>query len=120
VRDDAAPERWEAESDGGDVLQLHVPPHANRDRVFEVSFSFEVRWRGDDADADEAWHGLRVLVNGQQEWQRRVPTTPGSSDSLDYRFRRVVPNGEALRLVAMTEVKLAQRRRIRITAEEER
>jgi hypothetical protein len=110
------PEHWAVDAGPRDVAQLLVPPDAKRDRVFEVFCSFQVRYSGDSADA---WHGMRVLVNGAQEWSRRVPTDAGGRDSLDYRFRRVVPSGESLRVVVTTEVNLALRVRLWVTAEEE-
>src|SRR6218665_4159642 len=93
----SGPERWSADAGAGDVARLDIPPDAHRDRTFEIACSFVVAYRGDDVSA---WHELRVLANGAQEWQRRVPTHPGGRDSLDMRFRRTVPLGEPLRLGA--------------------
>lgn len=115
-----APEHWAVERPGGDVAQLHVPP-ALRDRHFEVFCSLQVRYGGAAGGGDEsdgAWHAMRVTVNGAQEWSRRLPTESGS-DSMDYRFRRVVPAGEALRIVVTTEVHRAVRQMLRVTVDEE-
>jgi hypothetical protein len=110
------PEHWRSEAGERDVAVLTIPPDAGRDRRFEVFCRFVVARR---ADADEAFHGLRVDVNGALEWQRRVPTeNPGATDSLDYRFRREVPAGQALRIVAKTEVRNARRVDLGIEAEE--
>ncbi len=115
----AGPERWAVDARTGDVAQLNVPP-ALRDRTFEVFCSLQVRYSGaPNGGGKEAWHGLRVTVNGAQEWARRVPTDSGGRDSLDYRFRRVVPLGEALRVVVTTEVQHAVRTGLKVTAEEE-
>jgi hypothetical protein len=98
-----------------DVAHLDVPADAYRERRFVVSCSFVVAHlhRGD------AWHEMRVLVNGVQEWQRREPTHDGARDSLDMSFRRRVPVGEPLRLNASTRVAGARRVSLRISAEEE-
>ena len=109
------PEHWAEDAGDGDAAQLDIPPHATRERRFEVFCSFEV---ANPLGGDEAAHGLRVLVNGAQEWARRVATHAGS-DSLDVRLRRTVPVGEPLRLTARTEVQGVRRVRLKITADEE-
>jgi len=109
------PEHWEADAGDGDVVQLHIPDDPLRDRRFEIFCSFSV----DSSGRAGAWHAMRVLVNGAQEWQRREDTQPGGRDSLDYRFRRTLPAGTPLRLVASTEVQGARRLRLRITADED-
>jgi hypothetical protein len=112
---DGQPEHWEADADDGDVVQLNIPDDPRRDRRFEIFCSFSV----DSGGRSDAWHAMRVLVNGAQEWQRREQTHPGGRDSLDYRFRRFLPAGEALRLAASTEVQGARRLGLRITADED-
>ncbi len=116
VAEPRRPERWAVDARTADVAQLTVPPDAKRDRVFELFCSFQVRYSGGHADA---FHGVQVKVNGAQEWSRRVPTDAGGGDSLEYRFRRVVALGEALRVVVTTEVHRATRVKLNITAEEE-
>lgn len=113
--DDRPPEHWEADAGDGDVAQLIIPDDPQRDRRFEIFCSFSV----DSGGRDGAWHAMRVLVNGAQEWQRREDTQAGGRDSLDYRFRRNLPAGEPLRLVASTEVQGARRLGLRITADED-
>jgi len=111
------PERWSTDAGARDVAQLTVPPDARRDRRFEVFCHFVVARKG-EADA-EAWHGMRIDVNGSLEWSRRVPTeNPGHTDLLDYRFRREVPAGQALRIAVRTEVRNAARVRLALEAEE--
>jgi len=109
-----AAEHWAEDAGDGDVAQLDIPPHASRERRFEIFCSFSVAHRS----GGEAFHGMRVLVNGAQEWARRVETHAGA-DSLDVRLRRTVPVGEPLRLTARTEVQGAQRVRLAITADED-
>lgn len=108
-------EHWSAEAPPGDVAQLDIPADASRERSFEVYCSFAVAHPG----AGEAWHGLRVLVNGAQEWSRRIATDPGGRDTLDLRFRREVPVGRPLRLTAIGEVGRALPLGLSVSAEEE-
>ena len=112
---DARPERWSAETARDLVVRLDVPPHATRERRFEVDCSFRVTHPGDGA----ASHALRVLVDGAQEWSRRVPTDPGGRDSLDVRFQRIVPVGQPLRLTAIAEVDRAVPLGLTIRADED-
>lgn len=111
-----SPEHWEVRLDGADVAVLDIPPHAARDRRFEIACRFAVARRGEAP----ARHGLRIDVDGSMEWSRTVDTeNPGQSDSLDYRFRREVAAGQALRIVAKTEVQgSAQRLELVIEADE--
>jgi hypothetical protein len=64
-------------------------------------------------------HGLRVLVNGAQEWARRLPTQREGEDSLEWRQRRSVPVGQALRIQALSEVQHALRLRLVVSAVED-
>jgi len=110
-----APERWTAHATHADVAVLVIPPDARRDRRFEIACRYVVA-RKTEAPAR---HGLRIDVNGSLEWQRSLPTeNPGATDSLDYRFRREIPAGQALRIVAKSEAQGAQRLRLEIEADE--
>jgi hypothetical protein len=63
---------------------------------------------------------MTVEVDGRREWSRQIATAnPGQTDSLDYHLQVDVPEGTALRVRATTRVKSAQRRRLRIEAEEQ-
>jgi len=108
-------EHWEANAGDSGVAHLDIPPHAQRDRTFEVSADFTVRALPGHA---HPWHELRVLLNGVQQWVRRIPTHPDGSDSLDYRVRCPVPLGRPLRITATTEVSGARRVSLRIVADE--
>ncbi len=114
-KQDTPAEHWEADVGDADVSQLTIPPDALRDRCFEVFCCLSVDARG----RDDAWHAMRVLVDGSQEWQRREATQAEGRDSLDYRFRRVVSAGQPLRVVASTEVHGARRLGLVITADED-
>lgn len=109
-------ERWSADAGERDVAQLVIPPHAQRERRFEIFCRIEVSNKAGHADAT---HGLRVLVDGALEWSRNVPTHAGGSDSLDLRLRRTVPAGQTLRVTARAETKRSARLSLRINAEEE-
>ena len=109
------PERWSVETARDGVARLDIPPHATRERRFEVYCSFRVAHPG----AGAASHALRVLVDGAHEWSRRVPTDAGGRDSLDVRFRRTVPVGQPLRLTAIAEVDGALPLGLSISADED-
>lgn len=110
-------EHWSVDAGARDVATLDIPADAHRERVFEIDCRFVVRALGDGRSAT---HALRVLVDGAQEWARRADTAnPGATDSLEYRFRRRVPSGQPLRLVATTEVQGAQRLVLLLEAQEE-
>lgn len=96
-------EHWSVRADGGDVATLDIPADSRRERRFEIDCRFVVRTREEAPPG--AWHAMRVSVDGAQEWSRRIETAnPGASDSLDVHFRRDVPSGKPLRIVATTEV----------------
>lgn len=110
------PERWRLDAGDGAVAALLVPPHATRERRFEISCSMSVR--RSDAVAP-AWHQLRIVADGLQQWHRRVDTHPGL-DGLDYRFERTVPPGLALRIGAEVSCSGATRRSLLIEVDEVR
>ena len=115
-RDDAVRgEHWAIETDRDDVARLDIPPHATRERSFEIWCSFRVAHPG----TGDAAHALRVLVDGAQDWSRRVPTDPGGRDALDVRLRRVVPAGRPLRLTAIGTVERAVPLGLSISADED-
>jgi len=110
-----AGERWSVEAADRAIARLDVPPHATRERRFEIDVRFVVRAGRGRAPT----HGLRVLVNGAQEWARQAPTQPDGEDSLEWRQRRSVPVGQPLRIQALTDVQHALRLRLTISAVEE-
>lgn len=109
------PERWAAETQGRGLLKLDIPPDAVRTRTFEISCSLQVQARG----TADAWHGMKVLVDGAQQWARRVPTHESGRDSLDVRFRKTVEPGRPLRLSVQTELHQAAPLTLQLVAEEE-
>lgn len=117
ARSAEAPERWQADAGDRPVARLDVPPHATRERIFELDVQLLVG--GASSGGAGATHALRVLVNGQQEWSRRVATAEGAEDSLEWRQQRRVPVGEPLRVQAHAEVRGTRRRRLTVLAHEE-
>ena len=107
-------EHWSVTVEG-EAARLDVPADAQRDRHFEVYCCFTVARAG----AGTASHALRVLVDGQQEWARRIATDTGVRDTLDVRFRRTVPAGRSLRLHALGSTEGARPLRLSIEVEEE-
>ena len=108
-------EHWEADAGDTGVAHLDIPPHAQRDRTFEVWADCAVRAV---PGHDGPWHEMRMLLNGAQQWVRRVPTHPEGPDSLDYRVRCKVPLGEPLRITVTTGVHGARRLSLRVVADE--
>jgi hypothetical protein len=114
--DPGRPERWAASGGDSASLKLDIPPALQRERTFEIACLMRVKAL-DGAKAP--WHGLRVLANGELQWQRRVVTDhPAPFDGLEYRFRRSVPPGRALRLQADSQCGEARRIALSIEAEE--
>ena len=99
----------------GDSARLDIPADAQRERRFEIYCCFTVAHPG----SGEAWHALRVLVDGRQEWARRISTDSGGRDTLELRLHRSVPAGRALRLAARGATGRARPVRLSIVAEEE-
>ena len=113
---EAQREHWFADAGERDVAVLAVPPHALRERSFEIFCRLEVSNKAGHVDAT---HGLRVLVDGVLAWSHSVSTHTGGTDSLDLRLRRTVPVGQPLRVTASAETKRSSRVSLRISAEED-
>jgi len=109
------PERWRLDAGDRAIARLDVPPHATRERVFEIDVRFVVK----AGAGREPQHGLRVLVDGAEQWARRIATARDGEDSLEWRQRRRVPVGQPLRIQALTEVRSALRLRLLVSAVEE-
>lgn len=114
--EDLRPERWAKSAGNASIARLDIPADARRERQFEISVSMRVRAL-DGARAP--WHELRVDADGQWQWSRRIATQhPAPFDSLDYRFRRSVPVGRALQLLATSDCGEARRLDLLIEADE--
>ena len=116
LQPDVRPERWAR--DAGDAAEavLDIPPDLRRERRFEIACTMTVRC---PIDLVGAWHELAVLANGAQQWRRRIGSSnPGSLDSLDYRFTRLLAVGDALRVVLRCANRGVQRERLVIEADE--
>ena len=110
------PERWAITAGDAATATLLIPADARRERRFEIACAITV---GQRESATGAWHQMTVLANGAQQWQRREPTQcPGAFDSLDYRFSRSVPVGQALRVQVSVATHRTQRRSLVIEADE--
>jgi hypothetical protein len=110
------PERWAIRAGEAAVARLDIPADARRERRFEIACWMSVRAV---EGADAPWHELRVLADGELQWQRRITTQhPAASDGLDYRFQRLVPLGRTLRLQALVECSQVLRLQLQIEAEE--
>jgi len=110
-----SPERWNVDAGDRALAKLDIPPHASRERRFEIDVRFVVR-AGAGATP---MHALKVLIDGAQQWSRQVTTVREGDDSLEWRQRRTVPAGQPLRIQAVTEVQHTLRRRLVISAHEE-
>ncbi|WP_298830103.1 hypothetical protein [uncultured Piscinibacter sp.] len=113
---DPTTEHWRTDVADADVATLDIPPSLTRSRRFHVDVRFVVRCPD---DPEGAWHALTVELDGRQRWSRRIPTSnPGQTDSLDYHCTVELPEGAGLRVRAVTQVRGAVRRQLRIDAEE--
>lgn len=108
-------EHWRVDAGEGDVAVLTVPPALRGERLFEVDLQFSVRTPAQPG----AWLAVTLELDGAQEWSRRIDAAcPGATDVLDYHCRRVVPEGRALRVRAITRVGGgARRHRLLLTAQ---
>jgi hypothetical protein len=110
------PERWHAEVGDAPMARLEIPPDARKERLFEIAISMLVRAR---EDAPQPWHEMRIFADGELQWVRRCPTQqPAEFDGLDYRFRRHIAVGRALRLQVHSDCSGVRRLKIRIEADE--
>lgn len=111
-----APERWALDAGDAASAVLLIPADAKRERRFEIACAVTVAV---PADAAEPWLQVTVHADGEQQWRRRVPAhNPGETDGLDFRFRRAVPVGRALRVTVAVAGGGVRRRRLVIEADE--
>ncbi len=121
---ESAPERWSVEAGDATNATLTIPADAKRERRFEIAVAVTVavpstEHESKGAGAHEPWLQVTVLANGAQQWRRRVPVhNPGQYDGLDYRFRRSVPVGQALRIAVAVAGSGVRRQRLVIEADE--
>jgi hypothetical protein len=109
------PERWALSAGDAATATLLIPADAFGDRQFEIACAITV---GVPADGPAGWYQMTVLANGVQQWRRRQDSqNPGAWDGLDYRFRRVVPVGMALRVTVTVACAGARRRSLHIEAD---
>ena len=110
------PERWQFSAGDSAVARLDIPADARRERTFEISFSMTVR--ANDGAASP-WHEMRVYADGQLQWSRRISTQQTAAfDGLEYRLRRRIEAGRALRLHALVACAEGRRLKLEIEADE--
>jgi hypothetical protein len=110
------PERWKVRAGDSALAHLDIPADTRRERTFEISFSMNVR---PNEGAVSPWHQMRVYADGELQWSRRVATQhPAAFDGLDYRFRRRIGVGQALRLQVFVDCAEASHLQLEIEAEE--
>jgi hypothetical protein len=110
------PERWTLSACDAVSATLHIPADARRERRFEIACAITV---GVPEGARQPWHEMTVQADGQRQWRRRVDShNPGAWDSLDYRFSRSVPVGQALKVTVTVACQGARRRTLVVEAEE--
>jgi hypothetical protein len=111
----AAPERWRVDAGDAAIAKLEIPADLRRERDFEIAVMLTVR----AAEGADAWHRLRVYADGEMQWSRRVATqNPGAFDGLEFRFRRQIAVGQALRLRAQADCHRGRRLQLVIEADE--
>ncbi len=110
------PETWQTDAGPDPVAVLSIPGLLSRARVFDIDVTL---WVDVPTDAGGAWHELRVELDGQQQWSRRIPShNPGETDSLEYHQRVRLETGPALRVRAVAKVKGSRVRQLLIEARE--
>jgi hypothetical protein len=110
------PEVWTVVVDRGSVATLTVPPHLNRQRVFDVDAVLLARI---PAEGRPASFSLSVEVDGALQWTRTVPgQTPGEVDTLEYHCRVSVDATRQLRLRARSALSECSLQQLRLTAVE--
>jgi hypothetical protein len=115
-RTHTAAERWCLDAGDAATATLLIPADARRERTFEIACAMTVLV---PSDAAKPWHQMAVLANGSHEWRRRQDSAnPGAWDGLDYRFRRTVPVGQALRVTVAVAGQGVRRRSLLIEADE--
>ena len=112
-----SPERWQLSAGDAATATLTIPADAKHERRFEIACAITVAV---PAEAAAPWHQMTVQANGAQQWRRREAShNAGAWDGLDYRFRRTVPGGQALRISVAVAGHGVRRRSLVIEAEEQ-
>lgn len=113
---ESTPEHWRVESSDG-VAVLNIPGLNGRARLFDVDATLLVNV---PAGADGAWLELTVELDGQRQWNRRIPAhNPGQTDGLDYHQRLRLEAEQGVRIRALAKVKGVQVRQLLLEAREE-
>jgi hypothetical protein len=111
------PETWQTDAGSEPVAVLIIPGLLSRARVFDIDVTL---WVDVPTDSASAWHELRVELDGQQQWSRRIPShNPGETDSLEYHQRVSLEAEQTLRVRAVAKVKGSRIRRLLVEARED-
>jgi hypothetical protein len=111
------PEYWCCDAGEESVAVLDIPGTLGRQRVFDVDVTLVV---GVPAEAADPWHELRVDIDGQRQWSRKIPShSPGQTDGLDYHCRTILEAGQSLRVQATVSSLGSRVRQLLIEAREE-
>lgn len=112
----AKPENWSRRVADSPIVRLEIPADLARERTFEISVACTVLAFH---DTQSPWHELRVFADGHLQWRRRISTAQAAPyDGLDYRFRRTLPPGRRLSLLAECECGGARQLTLAIDAEQ--
>lgn len=109
-------ELWRCDAGSATVAVLDIPGALDRGRTFDIDVTLVVRV---PAEAVQPWHELRVELDGQQQWQRRLGShSPGHTDGLDYHCRLQLETGRSLRIRAAAAVGGSRVQQLCIEAQE--
>ena len=112
------PEHWEVNVGPESVAVLNIPGLLSRARVFDIDATLVVDVPSTLGNG--VWHELTFDIDGQQQWQRRIPShNPGQTDGLDYHQRVRLEAEQALRVRAVAKVKGSRIKSLVIEAREE-
>ena len=104
------------QGDDAATTTLTIPADARRERRFEIACAITVAV---PEAAVAPWLQVSVQANGALQWRRRADAhNPGAWDGLDYRFSRIVPVGQALRITVSVGGHGVRRRSLVIEADE--
>lgn len=113
----AQPEHWQTEPKSASVAVLNIPGLLSRARLFDIDVSLMVSVPNATAGA---WLELTVEIDGQRQWNRRIPAqNPGQTDGLEYHQRVRLDVAQGIRIRAVAAVKGVRIQQLWVEAHEE-